>query len=306
MKNKFKFVVVGNGVQGNKRKKIDKKNLVCVVDPIDKNADFRHIKEVPLNSFNSALVCTPDNQKIKIIEYLLFHDKNVLVEKPLIGSAKDLKKIFNIAKKKKLILYPAYNHRFEPNIIKVKNLIKKNYFGKIYSVNFFYGNGTSMLVKKSKWKDRSRGVLDDLGSHLMDLTDYLFKINYKKKFKIVSLKKFENKSPDYAYFVYKEKNMLINYEMTYCMWKNSFKLDLIGSKGSLHMDCLCKWGPSKLSIRKRVKPSGYPIEKIKVLKMKDPTWLKEHLYFKSLVLKKKYIDFSQRNIWISNMLQSIT
>ena len=37
--------------------------------------------------------------------------------------------------------------------------------------------------------------------------------------------------------------MQINLEMTY--WENSFKLDIIGNL-DIHMDCLCKWGPSKL------------------------------------------------------------
>ena len=34
------------------------------------------------------------------------------------------------------------------------------------------------------------------------------------------------------------------------MWKNSFNLDVIGEKGSAHINGLCKWGPSTLEIRK--------------------------------------------------------
>ena len=33
----------------------------------------------------------------------------------------------------------------------------------------FYGNGTSLLVKKSKWRDKDKGVLTDIGSHLIDI-----------------------------------------------------------------------------------------------------------------------------------------
>ena len=69
-------------------------------------------------------------------------------------------------------------------------------------------------------------------------------------------KKFENHSYDYSFITSNLKNMQINLEMTYCMWRNSFKLDIIGNLGSIHMDCLCKWGPLKLILRKRVKPSG--------------------------------------------------
>ena len=36
-------------------------------------------------------------------------------------------------------------------------------------MNLFYGNGTSLDVKKSPWKDKANGVTYDLGSHLIDL-----------------------------------------------------------------------------------------------------------------------------------------
>ena len=61
-------------------------------------------------------------------------------------------------------------------------------------------------------------------------------------------------------------------EMSYTSWKNSFYLDIVGSKGSLHINSLCKWSKSKLIIRKRKLPSGKPKEKIINYKKGDPTW----------------------------------
>ncbi len=78
----------------------------------------------------------------------LANKKHVLVEKPLI--IKKLK-VFNDlekkARKNKVVCYVAYNHRFEPNILKLKNLIDSQILGKIYRCRIFYGNGTSRLVK---------------------------------------------------------------------------------------------------------------------------------------------------------------
>ena len=59
--------------------------------------------------------------------------------------------------------------------------------------------------------------------------------------------------------------------MSLCMWKNTLRCDIIGTKGSLHLNSLCKWGPSVLKLRKRVFPSGKPIEKKFIIKKKDPT-----------------------------------
>ena len=62
----------------------------------------------------------------------------------------------------------------------MKKLIESKKLGKIYNCKIFYGNGTSLLVKKSKWRDKGKGVLNDIGSHLLDLCLYWFsdKINF--------------------------------------------------------------------------------------------------------------------------------
>ena len=305
MKNDFKYLIVGLGIQGKKRAYVDKKNLVGTVDLLNKNANYKKINEVPLNLYNSAYVCVPDKEKIKIISYLIKNKKNVLVEKPLISSEKQLKRIFNLAKKNKCILYVAYNHRFEPFLLKIKNLLKEKKIGKIYFCNIFYGNGTSILVKKSTWKDQSKGVLSDIGSHLLDIVFWLFNLKKNVYFKKMISKKFENHSYDYSFITSNFKNMQINLEMTYCMWRNSFKLDIIGNLGSIHMDCLCKWGPSKLILRKRVKPSGVPKSKVYEISMKDPTWKREHEYFKRLIKRSYVSNQVKKNIWINNNINKI-
>ena len=68
--------------------------------------------------------------------------------------------------------------------------------------------------------------------------------------------------------------------------KNDLDCEIIGSKGSLKMSSLCKWGPSVLSLQKRVLPSGRPKEK-KITIKKDPTWALEQKYFENLIKLKK-------------------
>ena len=73
-------LIVGLGVQGNKRIKYLNNNYVTV-DPLVKSADFKNISEVPLNKITHAYICTPENQKFKIIKNLLKKNINILVEK---------------------------------------------------------------------------------------------------------------------------------------------------------------------------------------------------------------------------------
>ena len=87
------------------------------------------------------------------------------------------------------------------------------------------------------------------------------------------------------------------------MWKNTFTCDLLASKGSAHINNLCKWGKSIFIFRKRKFPSGKPNEKINNLFKKDPTWTLEYKYFKSLIKKKIKTNFSN-DIWIQQQMKN--
>ena len=136
----MRIVIVGMGVQGQKRKKIIGKDFKYSVDKF-KAANFKSIYEVPLNKYDAVIICVPDNEKLSIVYYCIKNQKHVLVEKPfLFSNSKMLNSLEKLARKKKVICYTAYNHRFEPTIIKMKNLIKSKKLGKIYKCRIFYGN----------------------------------------------------------------------------------------------------------------------------------------------------------------------
>ena len=300
----MKILIVGLGVQGRKRIKLLKKKLVfATVDPKNKKADFKNIEEAPLNKFQSVFICTPDSEKLKILDYCIKYKKNALIEKPLVANSESkIKKLEDEANKKNLVFYSAYNHRFEPHFIKIKKILKSGTLGKIYYCNLFYGNGTARLVRNQKWRDKGLGIIQDLGPHLMDTIKFWF--NKNLKFKSVFKNKFENRSPDHAILFTKKDNFFVKLEMSMCMWKNTLRCDIIGSKGSVHLNSLCKWGPSTLKVLKRKLPSGYPKEKKIVIKMKDPTWELEHKYFFRLLKLKKRNDLS-KDIWINKNLRNI-
>src|SRR5207247_6911676 len=82
----MKAIVVGLGVQGQKRRKFAGSDYVVSVDPINKEAEYRSVEDVPLSSYDTALVCIPDEPKVEVLTYLLKNGKHVLVEKPLWAS----------------------------------------------------------------------------------------------------------------------------------------------------------------------------------------------------------------------------
>lgn len=295
----MKVIVIGLGIQGKKRLEIAGKDCVATIDPYQSGAMYRDVSEVPLGHYDAALVCTPDESKQELLEYLLKNKKHVLVEKPLIGG--DLQGLKNLALENNVTCYTAYNHRFEPHFVRMKEVLQSGKLGKIYSCRLFYGNGTARDVRNSPWRDKNLGVLTDLGSHLLDTTLFWFgNINYD--FKVISSHSFENKSPDHVVIV-SDTMPLINLEMTLLSWRNHFTCDVFAENGSLHTESLCKWGPSKFTERFRKLPSGRPDEESVTLVKSDPTWSAEYRYFLDLCRKKESnID---NDIFISSVFEDL-
>lgn len=276
----MRIAVVGLGVQGRKRRAIAGDNVVAVVDPIGPEASHKSIEEVALESYDAACVCVPDEAKLPILRYLLANGKHAMVEKPLLGTTDEIRELIALGKARQASCYTAYNHRFEPHIAKLKEILVAGILGRIYLAGFFYGNGTARDVRNSPWRDKGLGVFSDLGSHMLDMAHFLFG-PHPEKGELWSVDRFENKAPDHVLFGYRG-NRVLEMEATLLSWRNSFRLDVFGELGSAHIDCLCKWGPSTLTVRKRILPSGRPQETVEVLPQGDPTWQLEYDYFLQL------------------------
>jgi scyllo-inositol 2-dehydrogenase (NADP+) len=291
------------GVQGCKRRAIAGEEVVAIVDPVHAEADYKSLVEVPLSIYDAALVCTPDNVKLDLLKHLLSNGKHLLVEKPLLTSENSkLKELVRIAKSKGVICYTAYNHRFEPHFVRMKQTIESGKLGKIYCARMFYGNGTARLVRDSAWRDQGAGVLPDLGSHLLDTALFWFG-KPSVPFKIYSCNRFENSSFDHFFFG-ANGSPVLQFEMTLLNWRNHFYADVFAEKGSAHIQSLCKWGPSTFIFRDRKLPSGRPDEERLTLVQPDPTWSLEYQHFKSLCIIGQ--SNLENDIWINSILNDLT
>ncbi len=298
----MRVIVVGYGVQGVKRARVAGDNCVALVDPIHPEAHFKSVEQVPLASYDAALVCTPDSAKFSVLSYLLAQGKHVLVEKPLLGENNaELLQLKELAARHQVSLYTAYNHRFEPHFQKMHELIQSGRLGKIYTVRMFYGNGTARLVRDSLWRDQGGGVIPDLGSHLLD-TLLFWMGKPALNCQLYEANCWENKAPDHCSFGL-QGDVSWHFELSLLSWRNHFYADVFAEHGSAHIDSLCKWGPSTFTYRNRVLPSGRPDESASVLIQADPTWEAEWIYFKTLCeTAGNNID---NDIWINTQLNHL-
>jgi predicted dehydrogenase len=298
----MRVIVVGLGVQGQKRLAVAGKAAVATVDPIHPEARYKHLEDVPLGSYDAALVCTPDEVKIDLLTYLLSNQKHLLVEKPLFADdAADLLRLKALARAHRAVCYTAYNHRFEPHFIRMKAAIDSGRLGRIFCVRMFYGNGTARLVRDSAWRDRGAGVLPDLGSHLLDTALFWFG-RPQGEFKLFSANCFENRAFDHVSFG-ADSAPVLQMEVTLLSWRNHFYADVLAENGTAHIQSLCKWGPSTFTIRDRKLPSGRPDEESVTLVQPDPTWEAEYRHFLHLCESSEgNID---NDIWINGVLHGL-
>lgn len=301
----MRVIVVGLGVQGHKRRKFAGPDYVASVDPVNPEADFRRVEDVPPADYDAALVCVPDEPKAELLEYLVGNGKSVLVEKPLwIPDDERLSALERLARDKGVVCYTAYNHRFEPHYVRMRDLIASGELGEIYSCRMFYGNGTARLVRESAWRDQGAGVLPDLGSHLLDTCRFWFG-EMADDFKLLAANRFENAAPDHVVVGNEVHRPRLELEMTLLMWRNHFTCDILAERGTAHIESLCKWGPSIFTRRTRVLPSGRPTEERVTLIRDDPTWAIEYTHFKSLVENGAATDLSN-DLWLQKTLRRLS
>ena len=299
-------VVVGYGVQGHKRHAIAGADAVAIVDPVAKDADAKDIRDMPLKLYDAALVCTPDAAKYELLAYLLANGKHVLVEKPLFAADdKELLHLQELARQSGAVCYTAYNHRFEPHFLRMRDAIAAGDLGRIYSLRMFYGNGTARLVRESGWRDRGAGVLPDLGSHLIDTLLFWLPDARTWSFQIRSAQRHENAAFDHVLIdAAPPAGPLIQLEMMLLSWRNHFTADVFAERGSAHIESLCKWGPSEFIRRRRILPSGRPPEERVVLVQDDPTWAAEYEHFLGLCEKAEPCSLAN-DLWLNQVLRNL-
>lgn len=288
----MRWLVIGDGIQGRKRKQILGKKCVGVLDPYSKTADFASIEDVPQN-YDVAAICTSQDAKLHYLTYFIDQRIPCLIEKPFpVIPHMEFERLNAECLSKGIFVYTAFNHRFEESLNKLSEILGKDLLGVPYYIHMRYGNGTVQDVLNSNWKNSKDGLLFDLGSHIFDLYTMQFGTNMTN-LTIEQTAGFESLSSDYMRI--SGKNVLI--ELGYIFWKSDFRFEIWGSKGSVHVTGLKKWDNSQLVLRQRVLPSGVPVETLYKFSGPDTTWNQEHQYVEHQINhNSKGIDFRGQGV----------
>ena len=91
----MKSLIIGYGVQGQKRAKFIKKKDLIIFDPFYKFSDYKRFSDINFKDIKYGYVCTPEKNKFILVEKLVKKKINILVEKPFILKPSQAKKLKN-------------------------------------------------------------------------------------------------------------------------------------------------------------------------------------------------------------------
>ncbi|MDR0336488.1 MAG: Gfo/Idh/MocA family oxidoreductase [Planctomycetaceae bacterium] len=151
----------------------EKAKQICGAETATTN--FRNITENP--DIDIVHICTPNNQHVEPLISAIQNGKHIYCDKPLTTSLAEAEHVRHIFETEKYVAtnQMTFHLRFFSAIQKAKQLIVDEKLGRIYQFRFAYlhSSNASPLVP-FKWKhSESGGVVRDLASHLLDLTDHL-------------------------------------------------------------------------------------------------------------------------------------
>ena len=180
------------------------------------------------------------NEIAKFIKKAIYAGKHVLCEKPLVLNLEQAKKVFRLAKKKKVMLRTAFHRRFNKNMIRLIN--KSKTFGKIKRIEASYFEKIEDHSNKRRDYNHIRkysdGCVIDNGTNMIDIFLHLLRnIKFTKAY-IGYKKRGKNYLDDKAtiYFSFKEGLIILKLDWSYSGEKKDMKI--ITTEGSINIDFL--------------------------------------------------------------------
>lgn len=197
------------------------------------------IMELDNSNLDSIYVTTPIPVHFPIIKTIYMNKmaRNVFVEKTLAASYEQSKELCSLANDSGGVNMVGYMKRFAVSFQKAKEILAQGTLGEIKSFEAFaYSSDFFDIGKKSKKPAARGGVLRDLGSHVIDLSLFLFGDFEVTSAILESLT--EENSEDSANV--RVKNSTLEGQFTFSWSKEDYRMpyfgiDVMGNKGKMRV-----------------------------------------------------------------------
>jgi len=118
------------------------------------------------NPFDGVLVCTPTGTHYEVVKTSLIAGKHVFCEKPISLNIQESDECYNLAKTKKLHLLCAFQRRYDPSFVRLKEIVTNGGVGTLQKVRTVSRDNP---VPSLDYLRTSGGIYHDCLSHDIDL-----------------------------------------------------------------------------------------------------------------------------------------
>lgn len=128
---------------------------------------YTDYKEMLAQGLDAVSIVVPTKMHRQVAIESLEAGAHVLVEKPIADTVENAEAIIEAAEKKGLLVMVGHIERFNPAVIKLKEIINKGLLGKIVSIS-------TTRVGPYNPRIRDVGVVLDIGVHDIDVISFLY------------------------------------------------------------------------------------------------------------------------------------
>ena len=123
-------------------------------------------------------ICTPPALHAELAVAAIAAGKHVFCEKPLANSTAEALRIRDAARGAGVVTQAGFNYRHTPAITFAKQLLEAGAFGEPLQFRSSYLQDAAFGADPTRWRAQRNtggsGMVGDIGSHIIDLAEYLF------------------------------------------------------------------------------------------------------------------------------------
>ncbi len=187
-------------------------------------------KELAEEGLDALTIAVPTSLHKDVALDFIEKGTNVLVEKPIADTVKNAEEIIEAAKKNDVTLSVGHIERYNPSVLKLKEVIDDGMLGNVMSIS---GKRVGPLAIRI----RDVGIIIDLAVHELDIISYLFDERIKKVTAKAGNAKHPAQVEDYAQIMgdFNDGRTGI-VETNWLTPHKTRKLSVVGTKGIAYLD----------------------------------------------------------------------
>ena len=296
---KIKIGIIGTGVgirthlKGFKNFQDDAEIYAISGSSLERSKEFANEYNIPvacsdykelcdMDELDLVCITAPNKFHKEMLEYAVSKNKNIICEKPMVNNLDEAEEINKIIKDYNKILIIDHQLRFNPYMIRIKEIIDDGILGKIYNVRLNQ-QGIGFANENAPWiwsfDDKEYGgVRLAMASHLTDLIEYWFNSRdivsvmasmnpiTKERLDSNGDKKIVNASTTCNAFIMLKDELTIQYSINAGSYVGSrFDITIFGDKGELTFtldDKLKLYLRSSVGEIQNINPEGVYIDEL--------------------------------------------